>query len=66
MKFDPTQTRRIERPNKEIKLIPIICSWCNTLIRITEGEYEENKKIYVSHGICRDCYDIVIKQLDGN
>jgi hypothetical protein len=39
----------------EIKRIPIICPWCNTMFRIEKWKVERNKRIGISHGICEKC-----------
>jgi hypothetical protein len=50
-----TSTIRIKRKTKEDKSIPVVCSWCNKLFKITKWEIENEKKIRITHGICPDC-----------
>ena len=40
----------------EIKIIPIICPWCNRLYKVTKWQVSQNKRTGVSHGICPQCY----------
>jgi len=39
----------------------IICSWCKKTI---QEENEENKNNFVSHGMCKKCYDEIHLELE--
>ncbi|HOK03629.1 MAG TPA: hypothetical protein P5105_00945 [Victivallales bacterium] len=44
---------RLKKPEK--KLIPIVCSWCKKIYKLSEWNVEHNKKTGISHGICEEC-----------
>ena len=49
-------TQKIPRLNKpEKKIIPMICSWCKKIYKLSEWEVNQNKETGVSHGICDEC-----------
>ena len=51
-----TDTETLRMPKqKEVKKIPVICSWCNKMYKIVNWKVEFGKKTAVTHGICRDC-----------
>jgi hypothetical protein len=51
----PSSTIKISRKDLENKSIPVICSWCNAIFRISEWEVDEDTKTRPSHGICEVC-----------
>lgn len=52
--LDSTQKiPRLKKPKK--KLIPIVCSWCNKIYKVSEWQVDVDKKTGVSHGICDEC-----------
>lgn len=55
-KYEKT-LRMINNGNKEIKSIPIICSWCDKIFKISEWEISYNQKAGVSRGVCPECQE---------
>jgi hypothetical protein len=50
-----TSTFKLRKKPRDIKTIPIICPWCNTVTHLTKWEVEDGKKTAPSHGICPKC-----------
>lgn len=50
------RTLRIDSESKkEVKNIPIVCTWCNKVFKISHWEIAKNQKAGVSHGMCPEC-----------
>ena len=43
--------------NKEIKMIPIVCTWCDKIFKISKWEIQNDKRTGVSHGMCPECHE---------
>ncbi|MFZ2654450.1 MAG: hypothetical protein WAX69_06000 [Victivallales bacterium] len=57
-------TEKIHRNTlPEIKIIPMICSWCNKLCDLKKSEVSQDRKINASFGICPDCSKKVKKKM---
>ncbi|HCE43227.1 MAG TPA: hypothetical protein DET40_06745 [Lentisphaeria bacterium] len=57
-------TEKIQRSTlPEIKVIPVICSWCNTLCDLKKSEVSNGGKITASFGICPKCEKKVKKKI---
>ena len=52
-----SSTMKIRRQDFMNKSIPVICSWCDTIFRISEWEVDEETKTRPSHGICPSCQE---------
>lgn len=52
---DASSTVRLKKENFSLKSVPIICSWCNTIFRVSEWEVSEDKMTRPSNGICDAC-----------
>ena len=49
-------TQKIPRIGiSEKKLIPIVCSWCKKIYKLSEWQVNIDKETGVSHGICDEC-----------
>lgn len=46
----------------EMKTIPVICPWCNTLFKLSEWQVNKDKKTAVTHGICPECFDKILRE----
>ncbi len=44
---------RMEFPEK--KLIPVVCSWCKKIYKLSSWQVSQSKRTGVSHGICPEC-----------
>lgn len=54
--IDDTVTRKIKiGHDEETKCIPLICSWCNKIYRISQWKIRKDVKTNVSHGMCPAC-----------
>jgi len=58
-----SSTMKIKRQDFKNKSIPVICSWCNTIFRISEWEVDEDTKTRPSHGICPTCSEKMKEQV---
>jgi hypothetical protein len=57
-----TATIAIDRPEKDEKTIPVICSRCDTIFELPRWLVEEGKRVAPSHGLCPDCHDIMLME----
>lgn len=54
--------RMINDGSKEVKNIPIICTWCDKVFKISQWEIDYNQKAGVSHGTCPECQEKADKE----
>ncbi len=52
---DDTDTIRLPVKEFEMKSIPVVCPWCNRIMRITNWKVGKNSRTAPSHGICPKC-----------
>ncbi|HPN84137.1 MAG TPA: hypothetical protein PK821_02265 [Victivallales bacterium] len=51
-----SSTQKIPRINAPLKKnIPVVCSWCKTIYKISEWSVDQGKRTGVSHGVCPKC-----------
>ena len=58
-------TQRISRESldgMEMKTIPVICSWCNRIFKLSKWEVDRDKKTRVTNGICPECLEKTLKE----
>ena len=58
------KTVKIKRMTKEARTVPIVCSWCERLIRLAVWDIDEGSFAGTSHGICEDCHDGKMKEYE--
>ncbi len=57
-------TEKIQRSSlPEMKVMPVICSWCRKLCDFKEIKIPENRKTTPSYGICEACVRKVRKKI---
>jgi hypothetical protein len=41
-----------------MEILTVVCAWCKKLIK--QGNSKD-----ISHGICKECFNVVIKKIEG-
>jgi hypothetical protein len=44
--------------------VEVVCAWCNRLMAVRETQAESNDRCIVSHSICPECKEKVLKDTD--
>lgn len=58
--FSVTQELNVD---ELVKTIPVICSWCNKIYHLKEWQVEKGKQTGASHGMCPDCEQKQLEEL---
>ncbi|HBC88570.1 MAG TPA: hypothetical protein DCZ94_16610 [Lentisphaeria bacterium] len=57
-----TETLPIELSSIERKTIPIVCPWCNRIVKVAKWAVTRGDKIAPTHGICEKCLRLVLEK----
>ncbi len=59
--FNEEHTMKLDL--NDIRAIPMVCSWCNSIYKIDEWSVNDGQRTGVSHGLCPKCYEKMTKDL---
>jgi len=57
-----TKTQPIDISLMENKTIPVICPWCDRIVKVAKWAVTRGDKIAPTHGICEECLRLVLEK----
>lgn len=61
--FEDDRTQEIPKNFVDDKSIPSVCSNCKSIYKIDTWVVEDGRKVGVTHGLCKECYEKMKAQI---